>query len=54
MPKVLMIIVFVSTLILHTIKHGEKKEGEYNAWLALVSVIIEFSILWWGGFWGNL
>ena len=35
-------------------KHGEPHKDNYNAWSTLIAVIIEVSILWWGGFWDGL
>lgn len=32
-------------------KHGKPKERKHNGWITLISLIITFLILWWGGFW---
>lgn len=49
-PQIIMIILFAMDLGLNLAKHGENKEGKYNFWIALISVIIEFFILYCGGF----
>jgi hypothetical protein len=49
-PQIIMIILFALSLGINLSKHGEAKIGTYSFPLALVSVIIEVTILWWGGF----
>lgn len=48
-PQAIIIILYAMSLGLSLAKHGESK-GEYNFWHTLVSAIIEFLILKWGGF----
>lgn len=49
-PQIIIIILFAMDLGLSLAKHGEDKEGKYNFWVALICVLIEFFILYCGGF----
>lgn len=49
-PQVLAIILMTLSVILHGIKHGQDREGKYNIFLALTSVMIHVWILIEGGF----
>jgi hypothetical protein len=33
-------------------KHGQLRDGKYNAWITLISLVIETAILYLGGFFG--
>jgi hypothetical protein len=43
---------YVLSLGTHLAKHGEPKDGKYSFWTALVAVAIEFTLLYFGGFYG--
>lgn len=49
-PQIVMIILFAISLLLTSNQHGKAKEGKYNFWAALVSVMIQVAVLYWGGF----
>ena len=31
-------------------KHGQAKEGTHSWWTALIALVIQMGLLWWGGF----
>ena len=33
-------------------KHGQPRDGDYNAWLSALVTAAYFGVLWWGGFFG--
>lgn len=49
-PQIIMIIFFAMDLGINLAKHGEDKKGKYNIWVALICALIEFFILYCGGF----
>ena len=49
-PQIIIIVLFAMDLGLSLAKHGEDKEGKYNFWESLICVIINFFILYCGGF----
>ena len=53
-PQILLIILLTMGLTIDLVKHGEKKEKKYNAWITLISTVILTLLLYWGGFWKSL
>jgi uncharacterized membrane protein YhdT len=49
-PQILYLLLLLYGLCLSAYKDGQP-EGEWNFWLTLIGVILDFSILYWGGFW---
>jgi len=49
-PQVIMIVLFTTKIVLNLIKHGERLEGKYNFWWAVIATAIDVAILKWGGF----
>lgn len=49
-PQILMIVLFAVTLLLTANKHDKPREGKYNFWSALIAIIIQVGLLYWGGF----
>ena len=43
---------YLMSLGIHLTRHGEPKTGKYSFWIALISCAIEFSLLYFGGFYG--
>lgn len=43
---------YLLSLGMHAAKHGEPKTGKYSFWTALISLAIEFTLLYFGGFYG--
>ena len=50
LPQIIMIGLCFANLAIYAVKHGEKREGEYNFWVGLISTAIEIFILYKGGF----
>ena len=48
-PQIIIICFMFGTIVLSAAKHGEDR-GKYNIGWTLLSVLIEFILLWWGGF----
>ena len=51
-PQIITIIIYAISIGMHLAKHGKPQEGSYNFIIALVGTAIQFSLLWWGGFFG--
>ena len=49
-PQAIMIFLMLFSLILNVVKNGEDKESTYSASTALIAIIAESLILYWGGF----
>lgn len=45
------IVLYSMSLACYLVKHGEPKKGTYNFGTGLFACILEFGLLWWGGFW---
>ena len=52
LPQIIYICITAVGLLIEANKHGKPKDGEHSFWLTLISVIIGYSILIWGGFFG--
>ena len=48
--QVAMIVLYAVSLVLNIETHGKPREPN-NAWYALVGLVLQVAILWWGGFW---
>lgn len=49
-PQTIMIALFAISLGISLAKHGQYREDKYNFYYSLIAMIIEVSILYWGGF----
>ena len=49
LPQIIVLCLMFGSFILHCAKHGEQRDN-YNGWTALIAIIIQFLILYWGGF----
>ncbi len=49
-PQIIMLIMYAMSLGIDLAKHGEPREGKYNAVSGLIGVAIGLALLWWGGF----
>ena len=43
-------VLYIISLGMYAIKHGEPREGNYNFWAGLVATGINVALLKWGGF----
>lgn len=50
LPQIIYISVLMLGLGLHIAKHGEPRDQDYNAFIALISIVLQLGLLWWGGF----
>jgi len=48
-PQTVMLLLALLSLLISAHKHGESR-GKYNMWASLAAIIIQLSILSWGGF----
>jgi len=53
-PQLLLLCMWSLGLGIALCKHGEPKDGKYNVFIALLGVVIEAALLWWGGFFAPL
>ena len=50
-PQIIWIVMAVMNFTTYVINHGKPvKTKNHNMWVALVSTVLAFSLLWWGGF----
>ena len=49
-PQIIICVLYVISLGMYAIKHGEPREGNYNFWAGLVATGINVALLTWGGF----
>lgn len=49
-PQIILVILYAIALLLQAHSHGKPKEGNNNFWHSLISSVITFSLLKWGGF----
>lgn len=49
-PQLVFITLYLFGLFCAVSEHGKPKSGFNNAWITLLAIIINFSILIWGGF----
>jgi len=50
-PQLLILFFMTIGLTTNILKHGEKKNQEYNGWAYLIGAAINILILYYGGFW---
>lgn len=48
-PQAVLLVLYGLSLALNIRDHGKPREPT-NAWTALVSMVLQIVILWWGGF----
>lgn len=53
-PQILIIALFLISLLIAANQHGKPKKGNHDFWASLIAVIINFALLYWGGFFNNL
>lgn len=46
-----MIILYIATLTVSLLRHGQPKTGKVSYWETILSLSISYSVLYWGGFW---
>lgn len=51
-PQIIWIVLTMLGLGIYLAKHGKKKEDNYNFWSALLGVILNCILLYYGGFFG--
>jgi succinate dehydrogenase/fumarate reductase cytochrome b subunit len=51
-PQIIILSLYILSLGIHLAKHGTKRTGTYSFWGSLVTVIVLFALLYWGGFFG--
>lgn len=49
-PQIIIIALYAMSLGIAWSKHGSPKSGTENAWTSVIALIINMSILYWGGF----
>ena len=49
-PQIIYLLITVYSLILSGYKHGKPKKGNNNAVVDVISLLIGYVILFWGGF----
>lgn len=50
-PQIVTIVLWMLSLGIAIEQHGKPKTGNHSVGPSLVSVVIHFAILYWGGFW---
>ncbi len=53
-PQLLYIMLCILGLGVHMANHGEERVKNYNGWTQLISIIIIWVLLYYGGFWDGL
>lgn len=48
-PEVILIVLWILSLAINLLKHGDPKDGKYNFWIELISVFIAYFFLRWAG-----
>jgi hypothetical protein len=49
-PQIIMVSLWFVSLLMESYLHGKPREDKHNIFLSIVSTIISFLLLWWGGF----
>lgn len=49
-PQLIWIVLAIVSIKIHIREHGKPKEGKENVFLVIPAVLIQFSLLYWGGF----
>ena len=47
--ELLIILNLTTTIVIHLVKHGERRDGEYSFFIAILSSLISFFILYKAG-----
>ena len=50
-PQIAIIVLFTISIVVNSLKHGEKHDMDYSLWLCLARVALWWFILYEGGFW---
>lgn len=50
LPQIIYVAINLAGFGIILARHGEPREDNYNAGSAFVALLIEFGLLWWGGF----
>ncbi len=50
-PQIIMICLMAIGFGVGMANHGKPETGKKSFWVTLFSLAINFSLLWWGGFW---
>lgn len=53
-PQLILLTLFAASILLAANQHGKKREGTHNFWVSLIALIIQLSLMYWGGFFSNL
>jgi hypothetical protein len=53
-PQAIILFLFGVSLLLASHVHDKPKKGVHNFWVTFVSVLINFALLYWGGFFDKL
>lgn len=51
-PQLILCALYIWSLGMHAVKHGESRDDTYNFWHCLIGTAITIAILKWGGFFG--
>jgi hypothetical protein len=51
-PQIITIVLMALSVSGSLSRHGEPKEGCYNAAKDILGIVVIAALLWWGGFWG--
>jgi hypothetical protein len=49
-PQIIVLLIFGADFGLHTVRHGQVKEGKYNFWVSMIGDAVLASLLIAGGF----
>ncbi len=49
--QITLIIIWAIGLLIASNEHGKPKTGTNNFWHMFIAIVLNFAILWWGGFW---
>jgi len=51
-PQVIWIMLMTASMVIGMHQHGQPKKGTEDAWITLMAIIVNFGLLFWGGFFG--
>lgn len=49
-PQITYIVLMAIALLFDANLHGKQKTGKHNFWIGVMSIAINFGIMYWGGF----
>lgn len=52
-PQIIFVCLVVYGLAVEIERHGKPKTGNNNAWVVVIAIVIQMSLLYWGGFFGR-